>query len=59
MVIEQIRITDKSGNIKKQRSYTNGQAWQTIDVSELSGDVYVVSAFNGKVWISEQIIIQH
>lgn len=57
--ITELRVTDKLGTTKKQVRFNNKQSWQIVDVSNLPNDVYMVSVFNGKGWISAQVVIQH
>lgn len=56
--IREIRIIDKSGNIKKKISYGKGLAAISMNISSLPNDVYIIQIFDGKSWVSKQIIKQ-
>lgn len=56
--IQEIKITDKVGNIKRQLKFKTGQSTQTVDVSGLPSDVYTVSVFDGVKWRSTKVIVQ-
>ena len=52
--IKQIRIVDKTGQIKKTIKGNNLEI-MNIDISDLPSDVYIMLVSDGKVWISQQI----
>jgi bacillolysin len=58
ITIQEVRITDKIGNLKRQLKFKGGQASQTIDVSSLPSDVYAVSVYDGITWHTTKIIVQ-
>ena len=53
---KQIRIIDKTGVIKKQFSYTSGMLNATINVSDLSADLYNIQVFDGTNWTAAKFI---
>lgn len=57
--IQEVRITDKSGNLKTINKYPKGTKSVNINTISLKSDVYFVQIFNGKEWDSQQLIIQH
>ncbi len=54
--IVEIQLMDKMGICKKKFKYLGGIEKASINISDLSSDIYVVRVFNGKEWISKQII---
>lgn len=54
--IQQVRITDKTGNIKSftKKEYKVNKA--TIDISNLPADIYYISVFDGTKWIKGTVI---
>jgi hypothetical protein len=52
-----IRVTDQSGNIKKEFSYPAGVSRTTVDLSSLPNGTYILQSFNNKTWNSTQIVI--
>ncbi|MBX2925972.1 MAG: M4 family metallopeptidase [Chitinophagaceae bacterium] len=56
--IQEIKITDKVGNVKRQLKFRGGQTTQTIDVSGLPNDIYTVNVFDGVKWRTAKIIVQ-
>jgi hypothetical protein len=56
--IYQIKILDQSGIILKQYSYSGGITNTAINLSNLVGGVYLIQAFNGSTWASQQILKQ-
>ncbi len=55
--IVQIKITDKTGNLKKQYRFSNRSAGQQINISSLQADTYFVQAYTGSEWLSCKLII--
>lgn len=55
---EQVRIYDKLGNLRKQFKFIKGTKSATLNISELSADMYKVQAFDGTKWININIIKQ-
>ncbi len=56
--IQQVKITDKMGTVKKSITFKNGQLQQTINISGLSKDIYTVSIYDGHAWQSIKILVQ-
>ncbi len=56
-VIEQIRITDKTGMQKRQFSFKSRNSSQNISLSGLVPDTYVVQVFNGEQWLSSKLLV--
>ncbi len=56
-VIEQIRITDKTGMQKRQFSFKSRNSSQNISLSGLAPDTYVVQVFNGEQWLSIKLLV--
>ncbi len=56
--IQEIKIADKVGHIKRRLKFKNGQSTQTVDVSGLPSDVYTVSVFDGVKWRTTKIIVR-
>lgn len=56
--IQEVRISDKAGNVKWFGKYPVGTKSVTINISSLKTDVYFVQIFNGKQWDSQQLFIQ-
>jgi len=52
-----IRVSDQSGNIRKEFSYPSGVSRTTIDLSNLQNGTYILQTFNNKTWNSMQIVI--
>jgi hypothetical protein len=55
--IQEIKISDKVGNIKRHLKFKGEQSTQTVDVSWLPSDVYTVSVFDGVKWRTTKIIV--
>jgi len=56
MDISEIRIIDKSGNIKLKNTYGIGQKNVNLNISTLTHDVYTILVFDGRTWTSEKFI---
>ncbi|MEO5944730.1 MAG: T9SS type A sorting domain-containing protein [Ferruginibacter sp.] len=56
-VIRQIRITDKTGSIKKELTFNNKNAYQSVNVSDLQPDIYILQVYTGKEWLSSKLVI--
>lgn len=56
--IQEIKITDKIGNLKRQLKFKGGLQSQTIDVSGLPTDVYTINVFDGITWRTSKIFVQ-
>jgi hypothetical protein len=58
--ITEIRILDKSGNIKQKWSYakTGISNAKQIQLDNLPADIYTIVVFDGKNWTAEKIIKQ-
>ncbi len=56
MDISEIRIIDKSGNIKLKNTYGVGQKNVNLNISTLTPDVYTILVFDGRTWTSEKFI---
>lgn len=56
--IYRVRLTDQSGNIRKQYSYASGLNSVTINVGDLIAGVYTVHIYNGKQWTAQKLIKQ-
>jgi hypothetical protein len=52
-----IRVSDQSGNIRKEFSYPSGVSRTTIDLSNLPNGIYILQTFNNKTWNSTQLVI--
>lgn len=57
--IQEVRITDKLGNLKANKKYQKGTKSVNINVASLKSDMYIVQIFNGTNWDSQQLVIQH
>lgn len=57
--IQEVRITDKLGNLKIINKYSKGTKLVNINIASLKSDMYVVQIFNGNNWDSQQLVIQH
>ncbi len=56
--IQEIRISDKIGGIRKQVSFKNKQLAQTISITDLKPDIYTVSVFDGNLWQNIKLLVQ-
>lgn len=56
MSFNKIRIIDKTGMVKKQFNYPPGTNAATINISDLSADVYNLLAFDGVNWTAVKFI---
>lgn len=50
-----IKITDKTGTIKKRYTYSENLISITINISSLPPDIYYIQIFDGKKWTSKAI----
>lgn len=57
--IQEVELYDKMGLIKRKQKFGKGQTAATISVVALPNDVYTLRIFDGKIWQSCKIIIQH
>jgi hypothetical protein len=55
--IRQIKITDKTGMVKKQFSFNTASSSQAINVQDMLPDVYFIQVFTGKEWLSCKLVI--
>lgn len=54
--INVILVTDKMGNMIKQYTYSS-LSKVSINISDLKADTYFVKIYNGKFWVSKQLLI--
>ncbi len=54
--ILEIRIIDKSGNLKFKSSYGGGQKNIRLNILMLPPDVYTILVFDGRTWTTEKFI---
>ena len=54
----QIKVTDQSGNVKKQYKYSSGTTNTSISLSGLISGLYTLQAFDGTSWSSTKVIKQ-
>ena len=57
--IREIELIDKMGNIRHKRKFDNGLTSTSISVGNLPNDIYTMRIFDGEVWHSHKISIQH
>ena len=57
LTIREIRIVDKTGNVRKQFRFSNEQQTQRISVEALIADLYTVSVYDGKSWHTAKLLI--
>lgn len=56
MDISEIRILDKSGNLKFKKTYGGGQKNINLNILTLPPDVYTILVFDGRTWTTEKFI---
>lgn len=56
--IQQIKISDKMGSIKKQMSFKTKELSQSIYIGDLLPDIYVVSVYDGQICRNIKLIVQ-
>ncbi len=56
--IYNVKVYDQSGTIRKQYNYSGGITSTSINLSDLVAGIYLVQAFNGISWVSQQVIKQ-
>jgi len=56
--ISEVRISDKGGNLKKQTKYSGKNKKEQVSLASLPAGVYTIQAFNGKKWVSKQLVKQ-
>jgi serine protease len=54
----QIRIVDKLGNIHRSINYAKGTRSATINLSGIKPDLYTVLIYDGKEWITKQVVVK-
>jgi hypothetical protein len=57
--ISRVEITNKTGNIVFQKSYSPAISATSIDVSFLKSDIYTLRAYTGTQWLVKQITVLH
>ncbi|MBK8712879.1 MAG: T9SS type A sorting domain-containing protein [Niastella sp.] len=57
--IVQVELTDKMGIIRYRQKFGNPAPTATINVSSLPSDVYTLRIFDGQIWFTHKVIIQH
>lgn len=57
--VQEIEIYDKTGVIKIKQKFAKGQTTASISVTALPNDFYTLRIFDGEIWQSYKIIIQH
>lgn len=57
LAIREIRIADKTGNIRKQFRFSNGQPTQQISIETLTADLYTISVYDGKSWHTAKLLV--
>lgn len=56
VIIYEVRVTDLTGNLKKQYNYSGGVNNANINLSGLNKGIYIIRAFDGTTWSSEKIV---
>ena len=54
--IKEIRLADKMGQVKKRIIFNNDVSTFSINISSLPSDVYFMLIYDGKTWVSRQVI---
>lgn len=57
--IQEVEIIDKMGALKQKQKFTKGMTRVNIFVSTLPTDVYTLRIFDGQIWHSTKIVVQH
>ncbi len=57
-MVYQLKLTDQSGNVKKQYKYAAGISNTNISLKGLMKGMYTIQAFDGTTWSSVQVIKQ-
>ena len=57
--VREVELIDKMGNIRHKKKLGNGFTSANISVSNLPNDIYTLRIFDGEVWHSYKISIQH
>ena len=57
LTIREIRIADKTGNVRKQFRFNNGQQTQRISVEALAADLYTIIVYDGRLWHTAKLLV--
>ena len=57
--VREVELIDKMGATKYKRRLGNGLTAANISVSNLPSDIYTLRIFDGEVWHSYKVSIQH
>jgi hypothetical protein len=55
--IREVRILDKTGQVRKAVKYGNNIQRVNLDISGLTPDIYYLKIFDGKTWSSKSIVV--
>ena len=53
-----IRITDKTGMLRKSQQYVSGFSSTQVSLAGLEPGIYFISAFDGKKWTTQKLVVQ-
>jgi hypothetical protein len=54
-----VQIVDKLGKIKQQWKFGDNVTHATIDISQLTTDVYMIRIFDGTAWETQKLTVTH
>lgn len=57
--INQVELTDKMGIVRYRQKFGKSATRATINVSNLPSDIYTLRIFDGQIWFTHKVIIQH
>lgn len=55
--VYQVKVADAEGRIHKTYNYPAGIGTATVDISSLSGGVYILQIYDKQRWISKQVVL--
>ena len=57
--IREVELADKMGIVRHRQKFTGGVTTANLSVNTLPNDLYILRIFDGKMWHSHKVLIQH
>ena len=57
--IREVELADKMGIVRHRQKFTGGVTTANLSVNTLTNDLYILRIFDGKIWHSHKVLIQH
>ena len=57
--IQEVELVNKMGVVSYRQKFNKGSTTAILSVNALPNDLYVLRIFDGKIWHSHKVLVQH